>query len=161
RLPVVREGVGADRHLLATGHQLDLAGEVVLVEHALDLVGGERGARRVVELGAADEVDREMEPVDDHPDQRQRDQDAREDQPPVLVFDQLEVRDPIAPVDRVGALQAHEAPSACCSCSMWSAPVAETKPKPRSVDRRLLRAIRNTVGRLKKYTTTRSKAVAT
>jgi hypothetical protein len=107
------ERVGADRDLFAPGHELDLGGQAVPVEHGLDLIGAHGRLDRVVQLRSADEVDREMEPAEDHADERQGDQDAREDEPPVPVLDQLQVRDPVAAVDRERAAQAHGVASGC------------------------------------------------
>ena len=69
----VGERVGPDRHLVATGNELDLAGEAEVVQDRLDLIGRHGGRGRVDDLRAADEVDREVEPAQDHADQRQDD----------------------------------------------------------------------------------------
>ena len=47
------------------------------------------------------------------------------------------------------------------SRAVWSAAVADVNPKPRISTSLVVLEIRNTVGRLKKYTTNRSSAVAT
>ena len=101
--PVRRERRRADQHRVAVRDLHLRVAVTVLVQHVGHLLGVDHLGERVLQLRAALEVDRQVQPHEDQAEQRERDHDPREREPPVAVLDDVEVGDgvPAVRVDRV------------------------------------------------------------
>src|SRR5205823_5392485 len=144
-------------------HELDLGvGQPGFRERRTHLVRGEVAGRAVragvLEQRPALEVDREVQPAGGEPDDREHDEEPRQCEPHALAGDDLDVRRPVAAEVRDRLAEVHSEPPATAGAGAGTGSAATPlrRPIPRSSESLGLRAIRKTVGRLKKYTTTRS-----